>query len=83
MHTRYTHKIKCNFCGKFRVIDARLDAIHLYTGAFSKCRQVVMDSLILYNINRINDVYVNNAAAGLRQPCLLREACSKIQQIVR
>lgn len=59
------------------------DDIHMYTGRFSQCREVLLNSLIFHYFDRINDIYVDNTAAGLRQPHLLQQACAHIKQIVR
>lgn len=66
-----------------RNTDGNDDDIHLYTGEFSKCRNVILNGLISHYADRINDIHVDNMAAGLRQPCLLTQACSQIKQIVR
>lgn len=60
-----------------------LGSIHMYTGQFVESRSMLLSSAVLHYSERITDIYVDNTVAGLRQPYLLQQACSKIQQIVR
>lgn len=74
--TCVTKSIFCWFC------STNTDSIHLYTGQFTQCREVILAPIVLRNKHRLNDIHVDNSMANFRRHGILSASTRGIQNIV-
>lgn len=61
----------------------RTGRVHAYTGQFTRCRDAMLHPMVIQNIDRIDDIYLDNTMANLHnQGNLEQRASEEIEQII-